>query len=117
MSRQEKVFGVFYRDDAHDVAISSANPESLLAARIPALAERLLADPDNFLGIVDRNDAVLQLYLQEDGRVAVELLRSGRGDFLRGRLPLPEVLTLLADLPPVFADDLVPDAERIGAPD
>jgi hypothetical protein len=117
VTREEKVFGVFYRDYAHEIAISSAHPESLLATRIPALAERLLVDRDNFLGIVDRNDAVLQLYQQDDGTVAVELLRSGRGDFLRGSAPLAEVLALLADLPPVFVDDLVPNGRRIGAPD
>jgi hypothetical protein len=99
---RQQVFGVFYRDYAHDVAISSARPESLLGSRLPALAERLLVDEDNFLGIVDRNENILQLYLDDDGLVVVELLRPGRDDLDQVRLPLAQVLARLADLPADF---------------
>jgi hypothetical protein len=99
---RQQVFGVFYRDYARDVAISSARPESLLGSRLPALAERLLVDADNFLGVVDRNENILQLYRDRDGLVVVELLRPGRDDHEQARLPLEQVLQRLAHLPPDF---------------
>ena len=108
MTGKQQVFGVFYRDYAHDVTISSANPESLLAARIPALADRLLVDADNFLGIVDRNDVILQLYLDDDGAVVLELLYPGSDRIVSSRLPRAEAMAWLEDLPAVFDEAMLP---------
>ena len=110
---KQRVFQVFYRDYAHEVAISSAQPESLLAERVSALAERLLINEDNFLGVIDRNEFVLQLYLQDDGLVAVELLRPDVRDYLRGAMPREQALALLSALPEVFGPELIPGAKRI----
>ena len=110
MATRQQVFGVFYRDYAHGVAISSAHPESLLAERIPALAERLLVNEDNYLGVVDRDDGFLQLFLGDDCRVVVELLRPNIPGYLRTVRSRAEALALLAALPERFEADLLPDA-------
>jgi hypothetical protein len=117
MTGKQRVFGVFYRDYAHEVAVSSAHPESLLAERIPALAERLLVSEDNYLGVVDRNDVILQLFREDDSRVEVELLRPNNPAYLHCVMSLPEALTLLAHLPEVFDASLLPGAELIGGED
>jgi hypothetical protein len=117
MTGRQRVFGVFYRDYAHEVAVSSARPESLLADRIPALAERLLVNADNYLGVVDRNDVILQLYREDDSQVEVELLRPNTPAYLHCVMSLPEVLALLADLPEVFDASLLPGAELIDGED
>ena len=111
MAEKQQVFGVFYRDYAHEVAISSASPESLLAERLPALAERLLVNEDNYLGVVDRNEVILQLFLEDDGRIVVELLRPNIPGYLRLVMPRAQALALLAHLPEAFGPELLPGAE------
>ncbi len=114
MTGRQQVFAVFYRDYAHAVAISSAQPESLLAERIPALAERLLVNEDNYLGVVDRNEVTLQLFLEHDGQVVLELLRPDLPGYLRKVMPRAAALELLGHLPDTFGADLLPGAEPAG---
>lgn len=113
MLGKQQVFGVFYRDYAHEVVISSAKPESLLAERIPALAGRLLVNEDNYLGIVDRNEVILQLYLDDDDQVVMELLRPDAPGCLRSTVTLAEALERLSKLPDCFEPSLLHDAELI----
>ena len=107
---RQKVFSVFYRDYAHDVAISSTKPESLLGSRVAPLAERLLVNEDNFLGIVDRNDVILQVYLDRPDVVVMELLRPESASCLRSTATLAEALVLLGSLPDVFDVETLPGA-------
>ena len=57
----EHAYRVFYRDYVHQVSISSTQPEPLAAGRLGALAEQLLQHADNFLGVVDDQENILQL--------------------------------------------------------
>lgn len=84
-----------------------------MAERIPALASRLLVNEDNYLGVVDRNDVILQSYLDDDDQVVMELLRPDTPGCLRSTLTLAQALELLSDLPACFGPDLLHDAELI----
>lgn len=114
---RQKVYSVFYRDYAYDVAISSAKPESLLGSRVAPLAERLLVNEDNFLGIVDRNDVILQAYLDGPDVVVLELLRPDSASCLRLTVNLALALELLGNLPDVFDAETLPGAvlTKVGA--
>lgn len=110
----QRVFRVFYRDYVNDVSISSAQPESLLADRIASLAETVLQHADNFLGVVDANEMVIQLYLDDDeSSVFVELLYPENKGMLRLNMPWDEAVSLLADLPQEFDESLLPGAQFI----
>ncbi len=105
---------VFYRDYANAVAIPSTSPESLPANRVAPLAEQLLASADNFLGVVDRNDTILQCYLADDpAHVTLELVYPEATGCLRLTLPRDQALQCLGDLPKLFGEDLLPGAQYI----
>lgn len=107
------VFRVFYRDYANDVSISSAAPESLLADRIAPLAERLLVNDDNFLGVLDDDELVLQCYRDGD-QMVLELLFPESPGYLQKRVGVAEALALLASLPAHFDEGLLPGAHYVG---
>jgi len=109
----ERSFDVFYCDFVRDVSISSSKPEPLAADRLVPLAEQLLVAEDNYLGVVDPNDVILQLYLS--GReMVVELIFPESTGILQSRMPVEQALALLADLPDEFTEELLPGASYIG---
>jgi hypothetical protein len=113
-ARAHRLLRVFYRDYVNDVTISSTAPESLLANRIVPLADRLLASPDNFLGIVDRNDTILQCYLCDcPGEVTLEIVYPEASGCLRLTLPRAQALELFDGLPDVFDENLLQGAQYI----
>lgn len=105
---------VFYRDYTSGVSISSTQPEPLAAERIRPLAVRLLGDSDNFLGVVDAQDTILQCYRPDAGdRVVLELVYPEVRGCLRLTLPMDDALTLLAGLPELFDETLLPGAQYL----
>lgn len=109
-----RVLRVFYRDYDNAVSIASSQPESLLASRIVPLAERLLVREDNFFGVVDRNDVILQCYVaDEPGALTLELVLPEANGCLRLTLPRDEALQCLDGLPELFDDSLLPGAQYI----
>jgi hypothetical protein len=108
------VFLVFYRDYVNGVAISSTAPESLAGERLGPLAETLLQHADNFLGVVDSHERVLQAYLDDDEQsVYLELLYpEGRGA-MRLQLAWADAVELLDRLPAEFDENLLPGAQFI----
>ncbi len=107
-------FMVFYRDYLHDVSISSVSPEPLSGDRLVPLAERLLCDPDNFLGVEDEKHTVLQLYANEEGSVILELMYPEADGCLQLKRTRQQAMEILAGLPAVFEDWLLPGANYIG---
>lgn len=108
------VYRVFYRDYVNDVTIPSHQAESLLASRLAPLARELLQHADNFFGVLDGNDTILQLYLDDPGEdIVVELLRPDSRGCLRSVMRMDEALALLDGLPAEFAATLLPDAEWV----
>lgn len=113
-ARAEHVFRVFYRDYAHAVSIPSSQPEALVAGRVRPLAERLLDHPDNFLGVVDRNDTILQSYLADrPGYLVLELIYPEASGCLRLQLARAEALERLATLPAEFDESLLPGGQYL----
>jgi hypothetical protein len=119
MTEKQRDFDVFYRDYRHNVSISSASPEPLDAKRLAPLAEKLLESPDNFFGVVDKVNTILQLYLDDENGgakplVVVELLFADRQGYLQAKLSLQEAMALLDRLPDEFSNDLLPGGQFIG---
>jgi len=107
-------FRIFYRDYLNDIAISSLQPESLPAERLAPMAETVLQHADNYFGVVDAEEAVLQLYLDDDeSSVIVELLYPESQGMLRRSMPIEQAFALLADLPDPFDESLLPGAQFI----
>lgn len=105
---------VFYRDYVNDVRIASSQPESLSLERIAALAARLLEHADNFLGVVDRNDVILQCYLADQaGSTVLEMVYPESTGCLRLILPTDQVMVMLQQLPVDFDESLLPGAQYI----
>ena len=113
-ARAHRVLQVFYRDYANAVTIPSTRPESLQASRIVPLADRLLTAADNFLGVVDRNDVILQCYVDEDpADITLELVYPEATGCLRLTLPREQAFDLLDHLPEQFAETLLQGAQYI----
>lgn len=110
----QAVVRVFYRDYASGTSISSTRPESLLSDRLAPLAERLWSSADNFLGVVDRHDAILQSYADDEPDMIVfELVYPEQTGALQLTVTREEALRRLQDLPERFDDSLLPGAKRI----
>jgi len=109
----ERSFKVFYCDFLRDLSISSSKPEPLAAGRLVPLAEQLLVAEDNYLGVVDANDAILQLYLSGK-EMMVELIFPESSGILQSRMPVEEALALLENLPDPFSETLLPGATYLG---
>lgn len=113
-ARAHRMLQVFYRDYDNQVSIMSTEPETLVAHRIVPLADRLLSSADNFLGIVDRNDAILQCYIGDDlAEVTLELVYPESRGCLRLTLPREQALDRLDTLPDVFDEGLLQGAQYI----
>ncbi len=113
-ARAQRTLQVFYRDYANEVTISSARPEPLQANRMVALAERLLVSADNFLGVVDRHDVILQCYVADDpGDVTLELVYPEASGCLRLTLPRERAFDCLDRLPEQFDESLLQGAQYI----
>ena len=110
----QRVLRVFYRDYGNDLVIKSTAPESLLADRIEPLAEHLLASADNFLGVIDRNDTILQCYMADDpASITLELVYPESTGCLRLTLPRQQALHCLGALPESFDESFLPGAQYI----
>ena len=78
------------------------------------LAQRLLVAAENFLGIVDRNDVILQCYIADDpGQLMLELIYPEASGCLRLAMPRKQALDLLDHLPEVFDESLLQGAQYI----
>jgi len=109
-----RVLQVFYRDYVNAVTIPSAQPEALEADRIVPLADRLLVAGDNFLGVVDRNDVILQCYVaDEPDDITLELVYPEANGCLRLTLSRDKAMARLDTLPELFDEALLQGAQYI----
>ncbi len=109
----ERGFDIYYCDFVHDSSISSTKPEFLAADRLVPLAEHLLAAEDNYLGVLDGAENILQFYLSGKDMVVELLYPEGKG-LMQKKMPLDEGMTLLGELPDEFTEELLPGATYIG---
>ncbi len=112
MPQREPVFRVFYQDYHGGMAVSSAQPEQLARSRLRPLAESLLAAEDNYLGVIDADEQILQLYAaDEPGQIQLELLYPEGEGMLRTQMDRAQALALLDRLPEHFEAALLPGAQ------
>ena len=105
---------VFYRDYHNAVSIPSTRPETLAADRLAALADRLLVEGDNFLGVIDRNDLLLQCYgADRSDEITIELVYPEASGCLRLTLPREQALDRLDHLPETFDESMLSGAQYI----
>lgn len=105
---------VFYRDHRAGVSVASSRPEAIRVDKIRALAERVLVPGDNFLGLVDRNDVILQCYVAEDPvEITLELIYPDASGCLRLTLARERALVRLDELPDVFDESVLPGAQYL----
>jgi hypothetical protein len=85
-----------------------------MSDRVVPLADRLLVSADNFLGIVDRNDVILQCYVADDpADVVLELVFPESAGCLRLCVPREQALERLDGLPELFDESLLQGAQYI----
>ena len=109
-----RVLRVFYPDYANGVSIPSTHPETLAASRVAPLADQLLVAGDNFLGVVDPNDVILQCYAGDDpATITLELVYPEATGCLRLTLSREEALDLLDHLPEFFDETLLSGAQYV----
>lgn len=109
----ERGFDIYYCDFIHDSSISSSKPEFLAADRLVPLAEHLLAAEDNYLGVLDGAETILQFYLSGEDMVVELLYPEGKG-MMQSKMPLEKGMKLLGSLPDTFTEELLPGASFIG---
>jgi len=66
-------FQLFYTDYDKDEHVRSDEPKSANADEIVECMNRVLTEPDNFVGIVDADDVTLQFMVEDDGSVVVDV--------------------------------------------
>jgi hypothetical protein len=112
--RARRILRVFYRDYANDLSIASTHPEPLPADRLVALADQLLVAGDNFLGVIDANDVILQAYAGDDSStITLELIYPEATGCLRLTLSRQEALDRLDRLPEHFDESLLSGAQYV----
>lgn len=107
-----RVLRVFYRDYERGVTIGSTHPEALAVERIEPLARRLLVAGENFLGVVDRNDVILQCYPGDaPDDIVFELVYPEATGCLRLVVLREEAFARLNALPGQFDESLLQGAQ------
>lgn len=97
-------FRVFYCHNATGDAIAASAPEPIASDRIPSLANDVLEDIGDFLGLIDGDGGVLQfIYVADPGEddrpIRMDMPdRSRRSNLIR-RVSEVELYELLSDLP------------------
>lgn len=66
-------FKYFYTDYSKDKHIRSDEAVSETLENIIDCMEGLLHEEDNFIGIIDDNDVMLQFMVEEDGSICIDL--------------------------------------------
>lgn len=66
-------FKLFYTDYSEDKHVRSDEAVTETLENITELMNALLHEPDNFIGIIDENNVMLQFMVDEDGSLIVDL--------------------------------------------
>ena len=77
-------FKLFYTDYSEDKHVRSGEAESASLENIIASMNRLLHEPDNFIGIIDDNNVMLQFMVEDDGTICIDLpIHDRNGSFTK----------------------------------
>lgn len=92
-------YKVFYTSHSQQESVSSNSPRLLDAQQLEALVLRNLADGDDFLGIIDNDDRIIQFMRSSADEFLVELPDFDARESLQCRLSTEQALELLRYLP------------------
>jgi len=92
-------YKVFYTSHSRQESASSTAPRLLDAEQLEALALRILADEDDFLGVIDNDDRIIQFMRSSADELLVELPDFDARESLQCRLSTEQALELLRYLP------------------
>ena len=77
-------FKLFYTDYSEDKHLRSDEAESVTLEKIVDCMNNLLHEPDNFVGIIDCNDVMLQFMVEDDGSICIDApLHERKGSFTK----------------------------------
>ena len=103
------LYKVFYFFERSGESVSSANAIEMSAGEIRKQLLGCCRGSDDFLGIIDDRENVLQIFCEPDQeRFWIELpIEAARASYGR-HLPRAELEALLEQLPPVFDQEHIP---------
>jgi hypothetical protein len=100
-------FKLFYTDYTNDKHIKSDEAITATIKEIGTYMSNLLHEPDNFLGIIDDNEVMLQFMVENDGSICVDLPVDERKGSFTKHTDLNSCLQLIASLPEIIELDKI----------
>lgn len=77
-------FKLFYTDYSEDKHLRSDEAESTTLEKIIDCMNSLLHEPDNFIGIVDCDDVMLQFMVEDTGTICIDApIQERKGSFTK----------------------------------
>jgi len=77
-------FQLFYADYSEDKHVRSDEAESATLEKVIDCMNRLLHEPDNFIGIIDDNNVMLQFMVEETGSICIDApVHERKGSFTK----------------------------------
>lgn len=102
-------YQVFYTSYSLQQSVSSSSPRLLDADQLKTLSLRILKEEDDFLGVIDNEDRVIQFMRSAADDFRVEIPDVDARNSLQRHLSTEETLELIARLPTSLRDlDLSP---------
>jgi len=92
-------YQVFYTSYSLQESVSSSSPQPLDGEQLKALALRILNEEDDFLGVVDNEERVIQIMRESDDDYLVEIPDFDARSRLQRHLRKQEALELIGCLP------------------
>lgn len=104
-------FKIFYADYAEDQHISSDEAQSASLVDIVECMHNLLAEPDNFIGLIDSNDVMLQFMVEEDGAILIDAPVNDRNGSFMKSAKLSECIEVVRGLRATIEIEKIPGLE------
>jgi hypothetical protein len=111
-------YQVFYTSYSLQESVSSSSPRLLDADQLKTLSLRILKEEEDFLGVIDNEDRVIQFMRSATDDFLVEIPDLEAKNSLQRHLSTEETLELIARLPSILGNldlspfDLVAWADR-----
>lgn len=91
-------FKFFYTDYATDKHVRSDEAISETLDTVIGHMQRMLKEPDNFIGLIDENNVMLQFMVEEDGSICVDVPMHDRKGSLTKNTNLYESIEIVNGL-------------------
>jgi predicted acetyltransferase len=100
-------YRVYYSDFERDIELTPDGARPAEVEEINGLLDQVLAQPGNFLGLIDEQGGILQFLVDEDGHIGVEIPDPARRGHYGKRATLTECKQLVAEADGRFHWDAV----------